>query len=182
MRRRPCRHANSLQGLPIAVLSLFNWLQQIARRIGPRMSLDAERAGGAREQTEKSHWEPFQRRTNVAQKPAFANNFRVRCGRVTDPAPSGRRRPGAMQTPPGAGARPPLRSEEQGDWIRGAGNFSRIAGNILRQNREFSRTLRAPPIDRIERGVLSVDATLRSRNRPIGQRAAGLPKRHWPSP
>ena len=61
------------------------------RRIGARISLDAERAAGAREHTEKSHWEPFQRRTDVAQKPAFANNFRVRCGRVTDPAQCRRR-------------------------------------------------------------------------------------------
>jgi hypothetical protein len=140
MRCRPCRHANPLQGLPIAVLSLFNWLQQIARPFAARISLDAERAGGAREHTEKSHWEPFRTRTNVAQTPAFANNFPVRCGRAADPAPSGRRRrPGApAQCGHRRGRAPDRRSgpknretgfEEQGTFFEEQGTFCVRAGS-----------------------------------------------------
>ena len=102
------------------------------RGFGPRTSLDAERADGAREHTGKSHWAPFRARTNVAQMPAFTNNFHAGCGRVTDAPPTKRRqRPGASQTQTKTGSRPPPRSKEQGTRFRGAGNFFRQAGNFL---------------------------------------------------
>ena len=48
MRRRGYIHANSLQDLPIADLSVFKGLQ-IARGFWPRINFEAERVGGARE-------------------------------------------------------------------------------------------------------------------------------------